>query len=115
MKFAALSITMLSLSAITLSASTVSLLDPKDAAAITQDSVKTYGHMSGTIISVVSLDSEAWVIQGKDGRIYDPVNLPDSLRSAGTQINFSYKPASNWGYTYASGELIELTQVSRAR
>lgn len=118
MKLAALSITMLTLGAATLFASTSSLLESKDLTSRQGNSsmrAAGYGHMRGTVRQHTVLDSRSWLVQGEDGRWYDPVNLPDSLKAEGTRINFSFKEASNWGYTYAGGELIELTQVGRAK
>src|SRR5688572_6979287 len=111
MKFAALSITMLTLSAVTLFASTSNLLGSKDLST----KASSYGHMRGTIREHALLDSRSWLVQGEDGRWFDPINLPDSLKDEGTRISFSYKEAANWGYTYSGGELIELTQVSRIK
>ena len=119
MQFAALSFIVLSLSTVTLFASTSNLINSKDLAANAAKQPTTdtsaYGHRTGVISSVPMLDSRTWVIHTPDGRCYDPTNLPDSMKVEGTRINFSYKTAADWGYIYACGEIIELTQVARAK
>lgn len=122
MKFAALTLAILSLSAVTLFASTSNLIDQQDlgsrssiARPSSEDRPSGYGHQTGIISSVPLLDSRAWVINTPDGRCFDPTNLPDSLKHEGTKINFSYKSTNDWGYIYACGDLIELTQVTRAK
>jgi hypothetical protein len=117
MKFAALTLAILSLSAMTLFASTSNLIQQEDLAPhqTRTESTNGYGHQTGVISSVPLLDGRAWVIHTPDGRCFDPMNLPDSLKREGTKINFSYKSTSDWGYIYACGDLIELTQVSRAK
>jgi hypothetical protein len=127
MKFAALTLAILSLSAVTLFASTSNLIDQQDlgqqdlgsrgslARQSSNDRPSGYGHQTGVISSVPLLDSRAWVINTPDGRCFDPTNLPDSLKHEGTKINFSYKSTNDWGYIYACGDLIELTQVTRAK
>ncbi len=118
MKLAALSLIVLSLSAVTLFASSTTILKPSEVSQASQQrdgNGRAYGHMRGTVRSHQVLDARSWIVQGEDGRWYDPVNLPDSLKSEGTRISFSYKETASWGYTYAGGELIELTQVARAR
>lgn len=120
MQFAALSFIIFSLSTVTLFASTSNLINSQDVAAnaVKQqvaESSRSYGHQTGTVSSVPMLDSRAWVITTPDGRCFDPTNLPDSMKVEGTEISFSYKAAADWGYIYASGELIELTQVARVK
>jgi hypothetical protein len=120
MKLPALSLIVLSLSAVTLSASTSNLLNSQDLAANaakqqSADTSSSYGHRTGVVSSVPMLDSRAWVIYTPDGRCYDPTNLPDSMKVEGMKINFSYKAAADWGYIYACGELIELTQCARVK
>lgn len=118
MKLAALSLIVLSLSTVTLFASSTTILKPSEVSHASHDRDSTgrsYGHMRGTVRAHQVLDSYSWIVQGEDGRWYDPVNLPDSLKAEGTRITFSYKETASWGYTYAGGELIELTQVARAK
>jgi hypothetical protein len=118
MKFAALFFTVLSLSAVTLFASTSNLISQQDLAPkapLSKQTTGGYGHQTGVISSVPMLDSRAWVIHTPDGRCFDPTNLPDSLKQEGAKINFSYKATADWGYIYACGDLIELTQVSRVK
>ena len=118
MNFVALSTIVFSLSAVTLFASTSNLVDHKELALANKAAVTTvngYGHQAGVVKSMPMLDSKTWVIQTADGRCFDPVNLPDSLKVEDLRINFSYKAAADWGYIYACGEIIELTQVARVK
>ena len=118
MKLFAISVFILTLSAMSLFASTSTIISHNDvhrSAQLAERAIESYGHQSGTITSVPLLDARAWVIHTADGRCFDPTNLPDSLKVEGTKVNFSFKSAADWGYIYACGELVELTQVSRAK
>lgn len=121
MNIKTLSLSILSLAGITLLGSSCSLLDPDDVAAIplsTSDCTQSRTQIApttGTIHSIQLLDSHTWAVQSEEGTWYDPVNLPDSLKVEGAKVTFEYRKAADWGYTYTSGELIKITQISRTK
>lgn len=121
MRFYSLTLIVIALAGFTLWMASCSLLDPAEVSALprassTDTAAKKPAESSvGTIRSISVLDNRSWVVEGEDGHLFDPANLPDSLKQEGARIRFSYKPLNSWGYTYLSGDLIELTQVAAFR
>ena len=96
MNFIALSTAIFSLSAVTLFASTSNLIKPQEFALTNKAlaaTVNGYGHQVGVVKSMPMLDAQTWVIQAADGRCFDPVNLPDSLKIEYRQVHSEYLTA----------------------
>jgi hypothetical protein len=122
MKILSLSLAVCSLAALTIWTASCSLLDPADVSARTATESNAPASQAshtlstlGTVRSIDMLDSKSWVIQGEDGKWYDPVNLPDSLKKVGAHISFSFQSAPDLSYTYKGGELIEIISVSHIK
>jgi hypothetical protein len=52
------------------------------------------------------------MIKGDDGRIYDPINLPEPLKRDGLKVKVNAKLREVLGSIHMVGDIIEIVSVS---
>ena len=64
--------------------------------------------------SIVYKDLEGgfFAIKGDDGRIYDPINLPDPFKKDGLKVKVYAKLRKDMGSIYMVGDIIEIIDVA---
>jgi len=63
--------------------------------------------------TVVHKDVEGgfFAIESDDGRVYDPINLPDSFKKHGLKVNVSAKLRNDMGSIHMVGDIIEIVDI----
>jgi|GEM_PF-2547452 len=67
--------------------------------------------ISGTIV-FRNLEGGFFVIEGDDGRIYDPVNLEDAFKRDGLKVKVVAKLKPDMGSIHMVGDIIEIVTIS---
>lgn len=67
--------------------------------------------ITGTIV-YKNLEGGFFVIKGNDGRIYDPINLPEPLKKDGLKVKVNAKLREDLGSIHMVGDIIEIVSVS---
>lgn len=71
--------------------------------------------VSGTgTVEWFSLEGGFFALRGDDGKVYDPINLPATYRSAGMRVRFEAKIRSDVGSFHMVGEIVEVLQIGGA-
>ena len=63
--------------------------------------------------TVVHKDVEGgfFVIESDDGRVYDPINLPDRFKKHGLKVNVAAKLRNDMGSIHMVGDIIEIVEI----
>ena len=63
--------------------------------------------------SIVYKDLEGgfFAIKGDDGRIYDPINLPDRFKKDGLKVKVNAKLRNDMGSIHMVGDIIEIVEI----
>ncbi len=64
--------------------------------------------------TVVHKDVEGgfFAIESDDGRVYDPVNLPDRFKKHGLKVKVSAKLRNDMGSIHMVGDIIEIVEIN---
>lgn len=67
--------------------------------------------ISGTVVHK-NLEGGFFIIEGDDGRIYDPINLPETFKKDGLKVTVNAKVRNDVGGIHMVGDIIEIVHIS---
>jgi hypothetical protein len=70
--------------------------------------------ISGTVVHK-NLEGGFFIIEGDDGRIYDPINLPETVKKDGLKVTVNAKVRNDVGGIHMVGDIIEIVDISAQR
>lgn len=64
--------------------------------------------------TVVHKDVEGgfFAIESDDGRVYDPINLPDRFKKHGLKVNVTAKLRNDMGSIHMVGDIVEIVEIN---
>lgn len=64
----------------------------------------------GTVVHK-NVEGGFFAIEGDDGRVYDPINLPDRFKKHGLKVNVTSKLRNDMGSIHMVGDIIEIIDI----
>ena len=62
-------------------------------------------------IKFQDIEGGFYAIQGEDGQVYDPMNLPDKYKKNGLRVEFLAKPRDDMAGFHMRGMIVELLEI----
>jgi hypothetical protein len=66
--------------------------------------------LQGTVVKK-DLEGGFFAIESDDGRVYDPINLPDRFKKHGLRVNVTAKLRDDMGSIHMVGDIIEIIDI----